>query len=350
MPILSSLLRALQEVANLSGIVVIDVVEGTALASLPHMIAILNSRPQRFDSLAAALGWAQKSGLYSTLILTMRTPLSGPESNFAAPGTLIKLQIANTCNLWPLHSRSFGAETLRLQFCKESDSLFKLEPYAGMVRNPEAAAVSLPSMLRQTPLARAPTPPPMFDTSGAAPTATGRNLHVQEFIPEESSQSDGDAAGPGAAADGSAAEGPISDYTRSLGGGAGGTSGSGTQAAILEEQTETLGEGLPDDSGGLDRGVAAAERDTDGSEETLEKTRAWRNAGPWVWRTPLERSQPFWDGWYRGLSEKFLGLSAPKVLILAGTDRLDRPLTIGQMQGKFQMVLLPQVRVGALGY
>lgn len=26
-----------------------------------------------------------------------------------------------------------------------------------------------------------------------------------------------------------------------------------------------------------------------------------------------------------------------------GTDRLDRPLTIGQMQGKFQPVLLPQV-------
>jgi hypothetical protein len=30
--------------------------------------------------------------------------------------------------------------------------------------------------------------------------------------------------------------------------------------------------------------------------------------------------------------------------MLAGTDRLDRTLTIGQMQGKFQMVLLPQAR------
>lgn len=35
---------------------------------------------------------------------------------------------------------------------------------------------------------------------------------------------------------------------------------------------------------------------------------------------------------------------APQVLVLVGTDRLDRPLTIGQMQGKFQPVLLPQVR------
>lgn len=29
--------------------------------------------------------------------------------------------------------------------------------------------------------------------------------------------------------------------------------------------------------------------------------------------------------------------------MLAGTDRLDRELTIGQMQGRFQMVVLPQV-------
>lgn len=29
------------------------------------------------------------------------------------------------------------------------------------------------------------------------------------------------------------------------------------------------------------------------------------------------------------------------MLLLAGTDRLDKVLTIGQMQGKFQLVLLP---------
>ena len=52
------------------------------------------------------------------------------------------------------------------------------------------------------------------------------------------------------------------------------------------------------------------------------------------------------EGWYTGLSGAFLGVRVPKVLLLAGTDRLDRELTIGQMQGRFQMVLLPQV--GAL--
>ena len=46
----------------------------------------------------------------------------------------------------------------------------------------------------------------------------------------------------------------------------------------------------------------------------------------------------------------YLSVTAPKILMLAGTDRLDKPLTIGQMQGKFQMSLLPQVHAcfGAL--
>ncbi|XP_027914005.1 protein phosphatase methylesterase 1-like isoform X4 [Vigna unguiculata] len=39
-------------------------------------------------------------------------------------------------------------------------------------------------------------------------------------------------------------------------------------------------------------------------------------------------------------SDKFLSSPVPKLLLLAGTDRLDRSLTIGQMQGKFQMVVV----------
>jgi protein phosphatase methylesterase 1 len=41
--------------------------------------------------------------------------------------------------------------------------------------------------------------------------------------------------------------------------------------------------------------------------------------------------------WFSGLSDKFLSARAAKLLILAGTERLDKPLTIAQMQGKFQM-------------
>jgi len=39
--------------------------------------------------------------------------------------------------------------------------------------------------------------------------------------------------------------------------------------------------------------------------------------------------------------QAFLAVKAPKLLLLAGADRLDKVLTIGQMQGKFQMILNP---------
>lgn len=64
---------------------------------------------------------------------------------------------------------------------------------------------------------------------------------------------------------------------------------------------------------------------------------------PWRWRTDLAKTQPFWQGWFVGLSKKFLQARGGKLLILAGTDRLDRELTIGQMQGKYQLVVLPEV-------
>ncbi len=55
--------------------------------------------------------------------------------------------------------------------------------------------------------------------------------------------------------------------------------------------------------------------------------------------------------WFLGLSEKFLSMKTAKLLVLAGTERLDKPLTIGQMQGsstylihvgKFQIEILSE--------
>jgi hypothetical protein len=37
--------------------------------------------------------------------------------------------------------------------------------------------------------------------------------------------------------------------------------------------------------------------------------------------------------WFLGISRLFLAAPVAKMLMLAGTDRLDRDLTIGQMQG-----------------
>ncbi|KAG7025174.1 Protein phosphatase methylesterase 1, partial [Cucurbita argyrosperma subsp. argyrosperma] len=60
----------------------------------------------------------------------------------------------------------------------------------------------------------------------------------------------------------------------------------------------------------------------------------------YTYRAKLEQTEQYWKSWYEGLSEKFLSCPVPKLLLLAGTDRLDRTLTIGQMQGKFQMVVV----------
>ncbi|KAF4976292.1 hypothetical protein FZEAL_7008 [Fusarium zealandicum] len=63
---------------------------------------------------------------------------------------------------------------------------------------------------------------------------------------------------------------------------------------------------------------------------------------PWRWRTNLGATQPFWEDWYVGLSKKFLGARGGKLLLLAGTDRLDTELTIGQMQGKYALQVFPE--------
>jgi protein phosphatase methylesterase 1 len=57
----------------------------------------------------------------------------------------------------------------------------------------------------------------------------------------------------------------------------------------------------------------------------------------WLWRTDLSRTEEFWPRWFGGMSEKFLGSRGAKLLVLAGTDRLDKELMIGQMQGKTSM-------------
>uniref|UniRef100_A0A6B2LD61 protein phosphatase methylesterase-1 n=1 Tax=Arcella intermedia TaxID=1963864 RepID=A0A6B2LD61_9EUKA len=65
--------------------------------------------------------------------------------------------------------------------------------------------------------------------------------------------------------------------------------------------------------------------------------------GCYVWRTDLRKTQPFWEGWFKNMSNLFLSVPCPKLLLVADTDRLDTPLTTGQMMGKFQFSIIPNV-------
>ncbi|KAF3986214.1 hypothetical protein FT663_04752 [Candidozyma haemuli var. vulneris] len=63
-----------------------------------------------------------------------------------------------------------------------------------------------------------------------------------------------------------------------------------------------------------------------------------------TWRSNLELMAPFWDSWFTGMSENFVrcGSSSQniaKLLILAGDESLDKKLIIGQMQGKYQLIV-----------
>jgi protein phosphatase methylesterase 1 len=63
--------------------------------------------------------------------------------------------------------------------------------------------------------------------------------------------------------------------------------------------------------------------------------------GRWAWRTELGSTEAYWEDWFTGMSEKFLKGKGAKLLMLAGTDRLDKELMIGQMQGMSSVIILP---------
>jgi protein phosphatase methylesterase 1 len=51
----------------------------------------------------------------------------------------------------------------------------------------------------------------------------------------------------------------------------------------------------------------------------------------YIWRTDLCASEQYWHGWFADMSALFLSLKVPKMLMVAGTNRLDTPLTIAQV-------------------
>ena len=188
-----------EKINPLIGLVVVDVVEGTAMDALSSMQSFLRSRPQAFPSIEYAIEWSMKSG---------------------------------------------------------------------QVRNGESARVSMPGQLKNT-----------QDNKCVALSISENELENSEqakikVVPENS---------------------------------------------IREEDEEEKGD-----------------------EPKEKQFKAPEMAKPLSWRIDLAKSEPHWTGWFTKLSEKFLSVPASKMLILAGIDRLDKDLTVGQMQGKFQMQVLPQ--------
>lgn len=65
------------------------------------------------------------------------------------------------------------------------------------------------------------------------------------------------------------------------------------------------------------------------------------NEKMYKWRTALLDSAEHWPEWFEKVSSTFLDLRMPgKLILVAHIDRLDTPLTLGHMQGKFQLVVV----------
>ncbi len=65
------------------------------------------------------------------------------------------------------------------------------------------------------------------------------------------------------------------------------------------------------------------------------------SGGPCRWAVDLAGTEPYWRGWFEHLSAAFLDVATAKLLLLAGVDRLDRDLTVGQMQVFFSKNFFP---------
>lgn len=60
----------------------------------------------------------------------------------------------------------------------------------------------------------------------------------------------------------------------------------------------------------------------------------------WTWRVDLMATEPYWEGWFKGMSQAFLSSRCVKILICSSSDRLDKELMIAHMQGKFQVQIV----------
>lgn len=65
------------------------------------------------------------------------------------------------------------------------------------------------------------------------------------------------------------------------------------------------------------------------------------------WVTDLAKTSPYWDKWFTGLSLHFTEISnaVSKLLILVNNDYLDKNLMIGQMQGRYQLLVFHNSRM-----
>ncbi|CAH8545644.1 unnamed protein product [Schistosoma mattheei] len=270
-------------IPSLAGLVVIDVVEGSALSSLRGMTAFLRGRPQSFLSLPQAIEWSVRSSQIRNV----------NSARVSFPGQLKRITSGQTAT-------------------SELDSgiavLSKTVPSIPSVTSTLDGRVSSVSRLSSQPLVE----DSELDNSRSSEINSENNLEVdQNSTSLPSFHNDADSL----------------QYN--------------TENVSLDSSkfsSQFIGESIHSISG------STLPSFTDSS--TISKhsglVTCQSDRPQYTWRIDLIKTQPFWQGWFSGLSKLFLSIPEPKLLLLADADRLDKDLTIGQMQGKFQIQLFPR--------
>lgn len=110
--------------------------------------------------------------------------------------------------------------------------------------------------------------------------------------------------------------------------------------SLLTKKQNALNTGEPGGNGEIGLGDEEAVEELTSTSPTLSHPFKVFN---YTWRANLLATEPYWTEWFKGLSQSFLSVKCARLLLLAGTDRLDKDLLIGQMQGKYQLVVFADV-------
>mmetsp|Transcript_17356 Transcript_17356/g.22281 ORF Transcript_17356/g.22281 Transcript_17356/m.22281 type:complete len:565 (+) Transcript_17356:58-1752(+) len=118
----------------------------------------------------------------------------------------------------------------------------------------------------------------------------------------------------------------------------------GTALASLEYMDEVL-DRIPQSFKSVEDGVTWAVksrniRNRRSAELSVPSRLKECEDGSCTWITNIRLATSYWKGWFTGLSELFLSVEGPTMLIVAGMDRLDTTLIIGQHQGRYQLKLV----------
>jgi pimeloyl-ACP methyl ester carboxylesterase len=405
------------------GVMVVDVVEGTALASLPHMKAVLSNRPSTFDSLEEAVGWALGSGtsrnpeaarvsIPSMLVAAVdvdsgegekggemgeRSSMDGGDGvgrngSFHRRATLaVPMTVAgNKLKDATLALQSVTEEEEEGEGGEEGDGGVEKQVSVGDKPMKRRATPMVSVSYLTTDKAKNDNNSGILDSmneisiiaedeeeeegegEGEGGRETGEEEHLQQeeqdqdskdteqhpppaaTRPQQQQQQETKRPPPPPPSSSMVLPSPF-EFARSLVIASEKVKDAFARTMNLPVEygrsgctatTTTTASNGSSGSGAVSSPPSSANESMPTAITTTTTTASVQpppnNNIYYVWKTDLSSSQPYWEGWYSGLSDSFLNLPLPKVLILAGADRLDKTLTVGQMQGKFQLVLAPQ--------